>query len=496
MFFCHQNNEKRISEILEGVEILKFRGNPNTVVSRLSSNSKDVRENYVFVARKGRKFDGHDFCLEAVLKGASSIIAEKDISIPLQPKYFAIVKDSKSASGIMAKNLYDNPTKNMLVIGVTGTKGKTTATHILAKTFSLIGYKTLLLGSISNTLTTPESNDTLRICRISSAEALCMEVTSVAVVEKRLEGINFDCGVFLNLSHDHLDIHKTMDEYFSAKTNFFTTYLNQSEKEKKCAIVNIDDKYGGILADNLKKIGMQVIEFSKNSKTAIYLENFTSTLRHTEGIINAFGEKIEFETNLSGDYNIDNILASVAVLKYFGIPKSEIENGIRNTHYIKGRMELINEGPFIFVDYAHTPESLNSALRFLKNNKTDDSKLIVVFGCGGDRDKEKRPLMGKIAAEIADLVFVTSDNPRSENPVNIIEDILKGIENTKREKINVFISREEAILKVIEKASKKDLVLIAGKGHEEYQILKDEVIDFSDVKVAKMALKKLVVAGK
>lgn len=457
----------RILELTKELEA-HVEGNLNTIVTGISQNSKEIEPGFLFVAIKGERFDGHNFVREALKSGACGFVSEKPIDVGAKVKI--IVKNTKSALKSLLKRFYGDLTAGIKLVGITGTKGKTTTTHILGEILKAAGLKTEIISSIGRRLTTPPVDSTLRLISSRKPEVLVMETTSIGIEKGRIDGLRFDCAAFLNLSRDHLDIHKDMESYFKAKSKLFLEHLQRSGK-KSFAVVNIDDKYGRRLAEMLT-----VIKVSRK-KADCYPISFEANISGIKGEIMCLGRRIPFNSPLIGDFNILNIMVASCIALRLGVEPEAIQEGIRRTK-IKGRMERIGR---VFVDYAHTPESLKQALSFLRKL----GKVYVVFGCGGDRDKGKRSLMGEVACKLADSVIVTSDNPRSEDPQKIIEDIMVGTQGFEN-KVKVILDREEAIRTAIyETKADSSLVLVAGKGHEDYQIIGDKIIPFSDVECVK-----------
>jgi UDP-N-acetylmuramoyl-L-alanyl-D-glutamate--2,6-diaminopimelate ligase len=464
-------------------------------INKLCYRSDIVQLDDVFFAIKGLKFDGNNFISDAIRRGAKAIISDylpKDISIPIYN-----VRDCRKALAIMSNIYFGFPSLKLKMVGVTGTNGKTTVTNIINHTLVRDGKRTGLIGTNGNfinnvkfetSFTTPESvelNELLNKMVQENVEYVTMEVSSHSLELKRVYSIEFDTVVFTNLTHDHLDFHVTMENYFNSKKILFDTIPGVNKKGTKTySIYNSDDKYGEkIIADN------------KSDKISYGLENSVYSVKNLSmtfskmnfDIISSTSstDNIHIESSLIGKFNVYNILAAVAVLKTQDISDNTIIEGISTFIPVDGRFNQIklNNGAIAIIDYSHTPDSLSKALttiREIQASNKSEGKLITVFGCGGDRDKSKRPVMGVTASELSDYVIITSDNPRSENPFDIINDIISGIT-----KNNSYIvsNREEAIKQALAMSKADDIILIAGKGHETYQEINNVKHHFSDREV-------------
>ena len=476
------------NEVLKNVSL-------NTVSSELPINvigigqsSHDMQPGWLFFAMNGQKSRGADFVAEAQKNGAVAVVSEEILSAELP---VIQVPNVRKALAICASNFYKAPTKRFYLNAVTGTNGKTSTTYILKKIWS--EKRVGMMGTIETSypghhfiskLTTPASED-LQKCFSEMVSAstthVTMEASSHAIEQARTFASEFDSAIFTNLTQDHLDYHLTLESYFSSKKNLFLRDLQNSSKQNKAAIINVDSKFGKDLAQELKHTNLPVITCSRvDSKANFLCKNFTSTLQGTEFQIEALGESYSGVTNLFGSYNIENLLGALAAGYHSGVALKTAISHVDSV-IVPGRMEKIGSKN-TFVDYAHTPDALERALTALNGLKSKTSKLIVVFGCAGDRDIKKRPIMGAIAESLADIVIVTSDNPRSENQ----NDILKDIESGMKSKVtNVFFEtdRKKAIQMALEMQIGDDVILIAGKGHETYQIVGEQVFDFDDRKI-------------
>jgi len=502
--------QKHIKKIIENLSITKIYNKElldTTVVSGIKYNSKEVKEGDIFVCLTGEHTDGNLFINEAVSKGAKAIITQKEV---IQQKIncpIIVVADINSALAQISNSFYDYPSKKILLIGVTGTNGKTTVCYLLESIFSAAGYKTGVIGTINyryNTKlfeaihTTPFSCDLQKILYEmvkEKIEVVIMEVSSHSLVQKRVEGCEFDIAIFTNLSSEHLDYHKTMENYFEAKSLLFKN-LKEEKKEifansnlgNKTCVINYKDEYGKKLINlcSIKNILLYRIN-NKNKKNGNYpifsaINIKYSPLSTEFEIINCLN-KIKIYSNLIGKFNVENILAAFVAAYSQKIDVNTIVEGIKNVKCIPGRLEKV-EIPANFsviIDYAHTPDALEKVLKTLKS--IPHRKLIVVFGCGGDRDRSKRPIMGSIATTIADYVIVTSDNPRTEDPNKILLDIELGIKKAGNTNYEIIPNRKDAIFKALSIASDNDIVLLAGKGHETYQIIGTQKIHFDEREV-------------
>lgn len=501
--------------MLKDIEILNVSGNLQGDVSAICYNSKTCERNSLFVAVSGLKFDGHYYISEAVERGAKFIIHEKDYTPP--PGVVSLrVPESRRVLGVLGKNFYNDPSSRLWLIGVTGTNGKTTITYLLESILDAAGFGAGVLGTVNyrfhgKTLpapnTTPESYELQRILREMVDQEIThavMEVSSHAIDLRRIDDCSFDIGIFTNLSQDHLDYHKTLENYYQAKKRFFDEILPSSKKSRRSVIIiNADDRWGQRL---LKELGtsVPVQTFGMDSVCDTAVNHYTLSLEGIRADITVGGRSFSVSSSLIGKFNLYNILAATAAAHSLKIPDDVIQKGIMNLQYVPGRLEkiIVPGKPDVFVDYAHTEDALLRVLQNLSEFKKD--KIITVFGCGGDRDRGKRPLMGSAATTWSDLTILTSDNPRTEDPLSIISQIEAGIckKSLKKylpEEINngiaekgyvVIPERKRAIEKAVSLAGISDMILIAGKGHENYQIVGSELLPFDDRLVAREALTK------
>ncbi len=461
----------------------------------LTLNSKQIYENTVFVACPGKKFDGRDFIEEAIENGAKGIIFEsKNLKKNLNIRVLNLaVTNLKNKLSLIAAKFYDHPSKKISIVGITGTNGKTTSAYWLSQCLNNLKSKTAFIGTLGygelgnfkkSQNTTPSAIDIQRTLNYLSKKEyknIAMEVSSHGINEKRIDNIEFQQRLFTNFSRDHLDYHKTMRKYADVKKKFML-----SEK-KGNIVVNIDDKLGKSIFDESGLADEKKVSFSIYKKSNIQALNINIQNNSLNFDLNYYGELFPINLKLIGIFNIYNVLGVIGCLSAKGFKINQIINSLKEIKQVPGRAESISSNkslPSIVIDYAHTGDALENILKSVRNKENE--KIILVFGCGGDRDKGKRKDMAKVAEKFADHCIITSDNPRNENPKDIVEDISKYFKN----KPIKILDRKEAIYKAIKIAKKNDVVLIAGKGHEEFQEIKNKKIYFSDKKVVEDFLKK------
>lgn len=487
---------------------------PDIEINSIHYRAQDVKPDGLFVAVQGISADGHDFIDEAVARGATAIITQK----PFKKESVIIeVKNSRKALSLISSQFFGNPSGKLFIIGITGTNAKTTNTYLIESILLKAGFKVGVIGSINyrycgmsfnNPMTTPESYDLQKILAEmlqAGITHVVMEVSSHAIDLFRIENCWLDVGLFTNFSQDHLDYHKDMDSYWSCKKRFFTDYLNcgYSRKQSKI-IINCNNAKGKELLNSLLKNGQKnfILSTGYTDENMVYLQKFKYSFSGTTGRISTPSGSFDFESSLVGKHNIENILCAAGAGIALNLSTDIIKEGIKKVSSVPGRLEPVanDTGRFIYVDYAHTPGALETVLSSLRSLTT--GRIICVFGCGGNRDRDKRPMMGEIAARLSDLSIITSDNPRTEDPIKIIGHILAGVkkisscEYTESELKTGFSKkgyivepeRKSAILMGIAASQKGDAVLIAGKGHESYQIIGENSIPFDDRKEAKIAL--------
>ncbi len=481
---------KILKDILYKTGIEDVVGSTNIAIENITFDSRKAEKFSLFVAVKGTTADGHRFIDKAIQTGAEAIVCEV-LPETLHPKVtYVKVKNSKQALGIIAANFYDNPSEKLKLTGITGTNGKTTVATLLYRLFEQFGHKTGLLSTVENriagniipsTHTTPDAVQLNKLLAqmVEQGVTHCfMEVSSHAIDQYRIAELEFDAAVFTNITHDHLDYHKTFDAYIKAKKQFFDGLSNQA-----VALINADDKHAGIMVQNTKAVVRSYAMKTLADFHVKILEN------HFDGMLLSIDGQ-EVWTKLIGEFNAYNILAVYATAVLLGKDKMEVLTNISLLNPVEGRFQYFKSDNNIaaIVDYAHTPDALQNVLETIKKIRTGNEQVITVVGCGGDRDKEKRPAMAKIASEYSDKVILTSDNPRSENPETIIDEMRTGVEPQNYKKVLSIVNRREAIKTASALASEGDIILIAGKGHEKYQEIKGEKFPFDDFEEIKNAL--------
>lgn len=465
-------------------------------IGGIAYDSRKVKENDLFIAIGGNKSDGHDYIAQAVEKGAVAVIGERKIEglpsrIPL-----LLTKDSRLALAHLSSFWWGFPDRRMRLIGVTGTNGKTTTTHLIKYLLECAGQKTGLVGTINNyigdelvpaTHTTPESWELFQLFAQmldSGCENVVMEVSSHALKQGRVAACKFDGVVFTNLTQDHLDFHLTFADYLESKTILFR-YPRYDNISNKYGVVNIDDP---AKESFVKVCEVPIWTYGLDQDASLRASGYRFDSGGTSFVLEYQGQQTEVNIPLIGKFNIYNTLAAMTVALAEGLALTDIVRWLRSAPQVRGRFELIDEGQdyTVIVDYAHTPDGLLNVLSAAKELKP--SHLISVFGCGGNRDKGKRPIMGRIAAKHSDFVVITSDNPRYEEPLEIIKEIEAGAKELTGEYM-IEENRREAIKAALKRAKKGDIVVIAGKGHEDYQLVKDQVLHFDDAEEARIILK-------
>ncbi|MFQ5645711.1 MAG: UDP-N-acetylmuramoyl-L-alanyl-D-glutamate--2,6-diaminopimelate ligase [bacterium] len=465
-------------------------------IKGLTDDSRKVRPGWLFICVKGLKSDGHRYWREAQAAGAVAIVAENELDIQSDMTVIK-VPDSARARRELAVRFYGNPSRGMKLIGITGTNGKTSTAYITRSILTAAGYRVGLIGTINYMIgehvftashTTPDPiqlQELLAEMKRQGCQYVVMEVSSHSLDQDRVAGCLFQEGVFTNLTRDHLDYHHTMEAYGKAKASLF-----QRLSEDGKAVVNADDPASGTMIAGRK--GRGVIRYGESPGADIRILEFTAGCGRSSLKIEKFGKEIwELESGLSGDFNRYNLAAAVATAVGLGIDYSSIKEGVKTMEPIPGRFEVFHgeNGVSVIVDYAHTPDGLDKLLKAAK--KICRGNLITVFGCGGDRDFGKRSQMGEIAARFSDLAVITSDNPRTENPLKIIESIKEGFSGTETSNYLVVPDRYQAITQSIKTAEPADVVVIAGKGHEDYQIIGTKKLPFDDREIVKEGLQML-----
>lgn len=470
-------------------------------VRGVSCDTRHTAPGDLFIALKGQKSDGHDLAGEAVKKGAVAVLAERDVAVTVP---VVKVPSTPAALSKISAAFFDHPSRALGVVGVTGTNGKTTITYMMESIFHAAGLSSGVLGTINYRWkdkvedaanTTPQSLDVQRLLHRMKSDGVThvvMEVSSHALSLHRVDDVAFAGAIFTNLTRDHLDFHKSMDSYYEAKAKLFDL-LAASPTEggrDKCGIINADDEWAPKL---LARLRVKALTYGLKNKADVTAKNISLTAQGTSFLLSMPSAEAPLSLPLVGRHNVYNALAAAGAAFGLGLPMARIKQGLESLAGVPGRLERVSTPdmpPFsVFVDYAHTDDALRNVLETLR--PLTKRRLISVFGCGGDRDKTKRPLMGLVSAKLSDHVVVTSDNPRSEDPKMILKDIEAGMKDNAQGRYEMIEDRKQAIDRAIRLAGPGDVVLLAGKGHETYQIFKDRTIHFDDREVAREALGRL-----
>ena len=486
-----------LRDILKDVEFETRAGSKDpggTEILGITDNSKEVGKGFLFVAVRGKTTDGHMYVDSAVRRGAAAVLAE-EFPAGAADSEAAFVKtlDSRAAACVAAANFHDRPSLGMKVVGVTGTNGKTTVTHMLEEAWKAQGLRTGMIGTIENryagrsvpsSLTTPgavELARTLREMKDAGVTHAALEVSSHALDLKRADACHFDAAVFTNLTQDHLDYHLTIEDYFAAKRRLFAEILERSEKKDVYSVVNADDPFADRI--HVPKRGSRISFSLERKESTVFAEKFSLDAAGIEATLATPWGKVELDSSLMGKHNLRNMMAATGALLSLGSPPGAVGRALSGLSRVPGRLERVENplGVNVFVDYAHTPDALENVLACLR--PLCGESLFTVVGCGGDRDAGKRPLMATVGRKYSDRLIITSDNPRTEDPESIIADMLRGTRDGDPA-VEVVSDREEAIGRVVATAEPGDMILIAGKGHEDYQIIGTEKISFDDRKVA------------
>lgn len=484
--------KKELKDILYGVKLISVDGRTDLEIGKLIFDSRKADADSVFFAIRGSVTDGHQFIDKVIESGCRVVVAEEHREVP-DNVTLIITDNSQKALAQMAGNFYDEPSRKLKLVGVTGTNGKTTTTTLLFNLYTKLGFHCGLLSTVVNrigdrgipsTHTTPDPvalNALLAEMVADGCSHCFMEVSSHAVHQFRIEGLHFTGAVFTNITHDHLDYHKTFAEYLRVKKSFF-----DGLEKGTFALVNADDKNGLVMLQNTKAHKYTYALRTQADYKAKVIENQFSGL-----VLNLNG--IELWTRLIGDFNAYNLLAIYGVSQLLGENSTEVMTALSTLESVEGRFQYVQSptGITTIVDYAHTPDALENVLKTIENIRTKNETVFTVVGCGGDRDKEKRPKMAAIACEMSDKVIITSDNPRSEDPNVIIDEMMAGVGGEHFKKTLSIVDREQAIKTAISMAEPGDIILIAGKGHEKYQEIKGVKHDFDDMQITKDLLKKL-----
>ncbi len=486
---------KLLSDIIYKVRLEEITGSTHMAISSVTFDSRTVKKDSLFVATKGTAVDGHVYIDKAIESGAIAIVCEEMPKTRNEAVTYVKVKDSSYALGIIACNFFDNPSEKLKLVGITGTNGKTTTVTLLFNLFKSLGYSVGLLSTVENkinnavipaTHTTPDAltlNELLTNMLAQGCEYVFMEVSSHAVAQNRIAGLNFTGAIFSNITHDHLDYHKTFDEYIKAKKGFFDQLPNSA-----FALVNRDDRNGTVMLQNTKAqkytYGLQNIA---DFKCRILENQLNGLLLNIDGT--------EVWVKLIGTFNAYNVLAVYAAAILLKQNKTNVLTALSNLNSVEGRFQYVKspKGIIGIVDYAHTPDALKNVLETIKDIRTGAEQVITLVGCGGDRDAAKRPVMAAIACEYSNKVILTSDNPRSEDPETILDQMQKGINPVDAKKTLRITDRKEAIRTALSLSNPGDIILVAGKGHEKYQEIKGVKHKFDDFEILKETIKALEV---
>ena len=507
-----------LRELLHTPDVRDERGPVDHQVQGLACDSRRVRPGSVFFALPGQRADGHDFVGDAARRGAAAVVVERPVAVPFETACVR-VSDARRAMAHAAAVFFGRPSRSLVLVGVTGTNGKTTVTYLLEAIFGAAGHACGVIGTISRRyggreqpalLTTPESleiEELLAEMVSAGVGFVAMEVSSHALDLDRAHGLDFDAAVFTNLSRDHLDYHGDMESYFRSKARLFTECLPDSVKERPVAVINADDARGSELARLTREAGLAALTYGRSSRWDVHPLRLDSDVDGLRGTLSCGGQEIEFASPLMGEINLENILAAAGTAWALGAAPEAIVSGLARLERVPGRLERVPNGlgVTLVVDYAHTPDALDKVIRALR--PLTRGRLITVFGCGGDRDAGKRPLMGEAAAGASDAVVVTSDNPRGEEPLAIIRGIEDGVRRGGMQRIDddgagsarrgyrVEPDRRAAIRLGLSLADPGDVLLVAGKGHEDYQILGGRRIHFDDREVLRQEAAAIAAEG-
>lgn len=484
----------KIENLIKNLKYINFKGNKETDITGITIDSRKVLNDYIYVAIKGFNVDGHNYINSAIENGAKLIVCEDKFETDKENISILQVENSRKALSLIAKNFYNNPTEKLNIIGFTGTNGKTSSTYFMEQILMEWGKSTGVIGTIEvrangkkldfdfATSTTP---DTIELNQLfnkfieKGIENVAMEVSSHALELDKVSDCKIKIGVFTNLTQDHLDLHKNMENYCNSKAKLF--------KMCEIGILNADDKYCDKILENSS---CKVLKYSIENESDLQAKNIKYLMDKVEFDINIKGKDEHFILNIPGKFSVYNALCVIGASIALEIPIETIKSGISKIKGVKGRIQTIpnNKGFSVIVDYAHSPDGLDNIIKAVR--EFTKGKIITVFGCGGDRDRKKRPIMGEISAKLSDYTIITSDNPRSEVPEEIINEIELGVLPITKE-YEKITSRREAIFKAIKIANSGDSVIIAGKGHEDYEIFADKIIHFDDAEVANEALEDL-----
>lgn len=489
-----------LAEVSARMLAAKCKGDKQTIITGLAIDSRRVQAGDLFFCISGMIEDGHHYAEQAVRAGATALVVERELELPVPQ---LIVKNVRYALAVLSDTFYKSPSHSLRLVGITGTNGKTTTAYLIKKILDDAKHKAGLIGTIQMhygnkvlpaSITTPNAYELQKLLSEmvnDGVDTVVMEVSSHALVQGRVQGCRFRTAVFTNLTQDHLDYHRTMEAYREAKGLLFSRLGNtfpHAEQDRFYAVLNGDDEQFAYFASVTTA---EIITYGLSDYTDIRAEHICVTAKGTSFTVHTFKGTINIQLQIVGKFNVYNVLAAIAVGLIEGVELEAIRDSLQSISGVDGRFEVLEAGQSfaVIVDYAHTPDGLRNVLQTIK--QFAENRIICVFGCGGDRDRTKRPLMAKISACYADYIIVTSDNPRTENPGHIIQDITAGLYelNVDANRYECIIDRRAAIKKAIEMASPYDVVLIAGKGHETYQIIGQEIFQFDDRLVAKEAIR-------
>lgn len=492
--------EKTIEELMTLLPEAEVAGEQNRIIRAIVHDSRKQMPDTLFVCIPGATVDGHRYIEQAVKHGAIAVLVEKDAAVP-EGITVIRVKDVKSAIQVIVPYFYAYPARRMRMIGITGTNGKTTTSYLLKAILREAGFKTGLIGTIQIMIedevrpihnTTPDVIDlqsTLAEMAERGIEYVVMEVSSHALAQERVVGCEFNTAVFTNMTQDHLDYHKTFENYIAAKAKLFDMIsASRQEKSSKGAVINLDDAAGKTMLDHVK---YGALTYGIHAACDLRATEINVQAKGADFVVDGPFGKLPLTLKITGVFNVYNVLAAIGAALTEKVPAETIRVALEKFTSVPGRFELVDAGQAfsVIVDYAHTPDGLENILKTAR--QIAKKRILTVFGCGGDRDRTKRPIMGRIAAELSDVVIATSDNPRSEDPEFILSEVEAGVMETLGGKLHEKITdRGAAIERAVNLAEAEDIVVIAGKGHEDYQILNDRTIHFDDKEVARDAIRR------
>lgn len=491
----------KLDELIEHLDYKDLINFKNVEISGISYNSKTTKKGDIFVCLTGEYTDGHEYAQNAIENGAAALLVERRVDVDKKIPQ-VVVSSTRHKIADIADRFYSSPSRGINLIGITGTNGKTTVTHLIQKIFEENGQKCALIGTLGYKLSSggeyrdakhttpqaPELQATLRMIKdVEKIDNVVMEVSSHALEQNRVGGCCFNGAVFTNLTQDHLDYHITMDNYFEAKALLF-----KGLSEGDFAVINADDEYADRFL-NVVPDGVKKFTYGVKKSADVMAKDINFSLNGAEFILVTKDGEFPVNLHMNGMFSVYNVLAAVTASIAMGIDLKVALKALENVKGVAGRFEVVAKKPLVIVDYAHTPDGLENVLNSAREITPKDGKLICLFGCGGDRDATKRPKMGAIAEKIADKIVITSDNPRSEDPQTIITDIIAGLKSTNPDKVTVEPDRGHAIALLKTIAGNNDVVVIAGKGHEDYQILKDRTIHFDDREEARKVFEGSVI---